>query len=121
MAEVTGQIILKCGTPAVRRRLFCMGCKENLYLDSSVLLITIVYRRGGDTKKFLRHSDVCADICRFILGDNALCLIMKPAKNVLKSQLVQTDYDKLLTGVFPDEGFMADTIDDVITEADRPA
>ena len=43
--------------------------------------------------------------------------IMKPAKNVLKSQLVQTDYERLLIRVVPDKGFAADTMDDVIMNA----
>lgn len=43
--------------------------------------------------------------------------IMKPAKNVIKSQLIQTDYDALHIKVVPDKNFNATTMDDVIYNA----
>ena len=43
--------------------------------------------------------------------------IMKPAKGVLKSQLVQTDYDALHIRVVADEGFRSETMNDVIDNA----
>ena len=43
--------------------------------------------------------------------------IMKPAKRVLKSQLVQMDYNSLLIRVVPDEGFTSGTMDEVVANA----
>lgn len=43
--------------------------------------------------------------------------IMAPAKDIIKSQLIQTDYDTLLIKIVPDKGFRDAVMEDIIKNA----